>query len=81
MNHGVAYLIIYGAANLFRIYVLFRFMQFWFQEKKVSTNTIILLHFLYFVLNTGCFALFHETLLNLLTNILPFFLITFLYET
>ncbi|MBE6843847.1 MAG: GHKL domain-containing protein [Ruminococcus sp.] len=73
--------IIYGISNLFRIYVLFRFSQFWFQKREIPSWIEYLAYISYFILNTGCYVIFHNTQLNLLSNIIPFFLITFLYKS
>lgn len=73
--------IIYGISNLFRIYVLFRFAHFWFPKRDLPFWIEYFAYVGYFILNTGCYLIFRNTQLNLLTNIVPFFLITFLYKS
>ncbi len=73
--------IIYVISNLFRIYVLFRFSQFWFQKREFPIWIEYLAYIVYFILNTGCYVLFRNTQLNLITNIIPFLLITFIYKS
>lgn len=73
--------IIYGISNLFRIYVMFRFAQFWFQKRELPMWIEYLAYIAYFLINTGCYVILRNTQLNLLTNIIPFFLITFLYQS
>lgn len=81
MNIEIINDIIYVISNLFRIYVLFRFSQFWFKKRELPIWFEYLSYIVYFMLNTGCYLVFRNTQLNLITNIIPFMIITFIYKS
>lgn len=81
MNNSTFELLVYAISNLFRIYVLMRFSEAFFIKKDVDKWIIWTSYGIYFVLNTGCSIMFQNTYINLVTNIAPFFLITFFYQS
>lgn len=72
--------ILYLISNLFRIYVLFRFANIFFDRRDVKKSTEIIAYGSYFLINSFVYLNFSLPLLNLITNILLFFLLTFIYE-
>ncbi len=81
MNKMIIENIIYATTNIFRIYCFYRFAQFWFKKKNFSQGAEYCLYLLYFIINTVCHIAFHNPLINMITNIIPFFLITYLYQS
>lgn len=79
MSRVIAENVIYAITNIFRIYCFYRFAQFWFKKKEFSCYSEYLSYVCYFTLNTLCHIAFHNPLINMVTNIVPFFLITYLY--
>ena len=68
-------------SNIFHIYAVYQFSQLLFQKDPSRKRTEILAYIGYFLLNSGCFILFHNIVINILSNILLFFCITLLYPT
>lgn len=68
-------------SNIFHIYAVYQFSQLLFQKDPSRKRTEILAYIGYFLLNSGCFILFHNIVINVLSNILLFFCITLLYPT
>ena len=68
-------------SNIFHIYAVYQFSQLLFQKGPSRKRTEILAYIGYFLLNSGCFILFHNIVINVISNILLFFCITLLYPT
>lgn len=82
MNKNIPDNILYCITNVFYIYCLFRLAGFLFRKKENINQVVhIMAYVFYFLLNTTCHILMHNPVINMVTNILSFFLITFLYET
>lgn len=69
---------LYLTANLFRIFVMMHYAYFCFRERKVPDWIEWFAYIGYFGLNSICYFLFHNQIINLLTNVIPFFCLTFL---
>lgn len=80
MSKVLADNVIYAITNVFRVYCFYRFARFWFKKKDFCHLLEYGLYVVYFIVNTLCHVLFHNPLINMMTNILPFFLITCLYH-
>lgn len=74
-------LIFYFISNLFHIYAVYQCSNLFFQKGGVSKRTEYLCYFGYYCLNCGVYLLFHNGILNILSNLIPFFCITLLYRT
>lgn len=71
----------YIISNLFRIYVMYLFSNTYFREqRKIKKGVILLLFFGYFVINCAGNLIYPYTIVNMLTNVVPYFLLTFLYQ-
>lgn len=72
--------ILYFMSNLFRIYVVFRFLQIFYDrthvDKWLETGIITI----YYLVNSYAFIMFKIPLINLGSNLISFFLLTFLYK-
>ena len=73
--------IFYLLSNIFHIYSMFLFAKFAFDRENVSRIKELLFFAAYYLLNSAAFLFGHNWLLNMLSNILPFFGITFLYKS
>lgn len=72
----------YIISNLFKMYIYYLFMNAFFKRSKRTNNLIIIAAFAgFFLLNTSAYLLASSTYLNLITNMLPCFLITFFYNS
>lgn len=72
----------YIISNLFRVYVYYLFINAFFKKSKKVNNFVIIMAFAgFFLLNTSAYLLASSTYLNLITNMLPCFLITFFYNS
>ncbi len=74
-------IITYFVSNLFRVYVMFRFSNAFFKEKKVKTKLIILSFFGYFLINSIGYMVLPNILINILTNVIPYFLVNHVYKS
>lgn len=75
-----AELLAYLASNLFRIYVLFQFTDRFFQKSRVGEKWILTSFLLYFAVNSISFIFFPITGMNIISNLIPYFLLTFCYQ-
>lgn len=71
--------ILCAASNLFRMYVISRFMKTLLGECRVSKGKILFAYGIFYIINTLLFLLFHLSLINLLCNLVGISLIAFLY--
>jgi hypothetical protein len=72
---------VYLVSNLFRIYVLYRFTKRFFSETKINKNIILSAFGLYFVINSLMCIFIPGIEVNILSNIIPYFALTFFYNT
>lgn len=73
--------IIYLITNLFRIYVLFRFLSVFFERKiRVKKEFVFLLYIICFIINSSLHLIFSNPFINLASNILLLYLLTFMYH-
>lgn len=73
--------IFYLLSNIFHIYSMFLFVKFIFDREDVSRIKELLFFASYYMINSAAFLFGHNWLLNMLSNILPFFGITFIYKS
>ena len=72
----------YIISNLFRIYVTYLFIKTFLKNSKKTSNVFIVIAFAaYFLINTAAYLIISNLYLTLITNMLPCFLITFLYNS
>ena len=69
---------LYLIANCFRIFVMMRFVQVFFRKSNIPAWIEWVAYFGFFCLNSYCFLFLHNQIVNLLTNVIPLFLLTFL---
>ncbi len=73
--------IIYLIANLFHIYAVYECSQMFFQKYPQRKVAEILCYVGYYLINSAAYFLFSNTIVNLFSNLIPFFCITLLYRT
>ncbi len=73
-------IIVYLCSNLFRIYVLYRFTMKFFNERSVGFKIVILGFTAYFIINSCAYVVMPNLTVNIISNILPYLLITFLFK-
>ncbi len=73
--------ILYLLSNIFHIYSMFLFVKFAFDRDNVNRIKELLFFAAYYLINSAAFLFVHSSLLNMVSNILPFFGITFLYKS
>lgn len=72
-------IIICIVANLFRIYIIYRFMRTFFGKPKVSARFEFLMYTIFFVLNTYLFLQYHTIWINVTNNLLGMGLLALMY--
>lgn len=71
----------YVISNLFRIYAMYLFSNAYFRgQGKVKNGVTLALFFGYFIVNSVGNLIYPSTFINMLTNVVPYFLLTFLYR-
>lgn len=73
--------VIYLIANLFHIYAVYECSQMFFQKYPQRKTAELFCYAGYFIINSAAYFLFSNTIINLLSNLIPFFGITLLYRT
>ena len=81
MTEGLFFNAIYLLSNAFRFYVLFTFVNIFFDYCKVTRKIEVICYALFFLINSSLFMLFSNPVVNLLNNILLVFLLTFIYRS
>lgn len=71
---------VYLTFNLFRMYVVYCFVGAFIKPKDVNKGFIVGAYFIYFLINSSAYLWFHSYLFNICSNIIPLFLITYLYN-
>lgn len=67
-------------ANILRTYAIYRFMEVLNPLKTVSQRLKILVYSVFVVLTSGGYYLFHNQIINIITNLTGFTLILLIYE-
>lgn len=70
----------YLMSNAFKIHVITKFYEHFFTPKDISKWWRYLAFVGFFLLNSGLYLFLNNNYLNLLSNIIPLFLITYLYS-
>lgn len=68
-------------ANMFRVYIVYRFIKVFFGKARIESLTEIIAYCLYFVINTGLYISYHLAWLNIVNTLLGMFLLILLYTT
>lgn len=72
--------IFYLLANAFRIYAVSRFVKSFFNDENMKPKLLLCSFAAYYIINSLCFLVLPDPIVNLITNIVPLFLITMLFE-
>lgn len=72
--------IFYLLANAFRIYAVSRFVKSFFYDENMKPKLLLCSFAAYYIINSLCFLVVPNPIVNLITNIVPLFLITMLFE-
>lgn len=71
---------IYLLSNIFKVYILLRFHEHFFTPKDLPKWLRYLFFGIYFLINSLTYIIFDNNYLNLITNIVPLYCITYLYS-
>lgn len=80
LNEGQAFLVLYMAANVLRIYAVSRYMKSFFGAIVRPAVLAGTLYLLYFLMNSFGFILFRRLSVNILSNFLCCFLVSCIYR-
>ena len=72
--------LLYLTSNLFRIYVTMRFLNMFFNKSTSNKRIGIIAFSLYFIINSVLFLYFSSPYLNLFSNIILLFSLTYIYK-
>jgi len=72
---------LYLVTNLFRMYVLFRFVGIFFNRQYTSKKIEITAFAAYYLINSSAYLFLSNVFINLASNILLFFILTFIYKS
>ena len=79
MPYSVFYDVIYLLCNALSVYGKYKSMDIFFDKKRISKKIIICLFVAYLIINSGLYLLLENPVVNLLSNIILFFCLTFGY--
>lgn len=71
---------VYLITNFFRIYVVYRFINVFFENNGENLKKEILGYLSYFLINSTIYFIYDSPVINLTNNIVLFFILTYLYE-
>lgn len=75
----MTWLVLYASSNLFRIYVIGRFIRALQRKCRVTRRKELLVYGSFYVVNTVLFLTLHLSWVNLLCNLIGMGVITLLY--
>lgn len=67
-------------ANMLRTYAIYQFMELLHVPKAISQHIKLLVYIFFVALTSGGYYIFHNQILNIITNILGFCIISMLYQ-
>lgn len=73
-------ILIAAVTNLFRIYIVWKFVGLFLTERKAGKRTEVIAYVIFYVISFGMFLIFHYPIVNIATNLICLFLVTLLYE-
>ncbi len=73
--------LIYLAPNVLRVYALYILLGLFLQRKDISKWIYFFAYAAFYVVNSFLFLKFNAVIVNIISNIIPLFLITFLYKS
>lgn len=72
--------LLYLTTNLFRIYILYKFLGIFFDRTHVKSGLEIFMYIMYYIFNSSLYLIFSNPFINLISNLLLFFILTFIYK-
>lgn len=75
------YFIIYLICNLFQTYIVYKLFHVFFTEIRTNNKTEYITYLGFFVINSSLYYIFSIPLINVLINLLGFFLLTLNYKS
>ena len=73
-------MILESLTNLFRIYINWRFIKIFFPVPRVKKYVELIGYVLFYIITIGVFLIFHTPIINLITNLICFYVVMLLYE-
>ncbi|MBD5521048.1 MAG: GHKL domain-containing protein [Lachnospiraceae bacterium] len=73
-------MILESMTNLFRIYINWRFIKIFFPVPRVKKHLEFVGYILFYIITIGVFLIFHTPIINLITNLICFYVVMLLYE-
>lgn len=71
----------YIIGNIFHIYAIYKFSNVFFKKQEVNKYLEFGIYVIYFIINTIMYLKFENFIVNIVTNVISFFAITFLYKS
>ena len=70
----------YLVMNVLRVYAIYLLIDVFISKKDISSKIFFLTYAAYYVVNSLLYLTYHSSVVNIATNVIPIFLITFLYK-
>ena len=71
---------LYLIMNILRVYAIYLWVNVFIEKKEISSRLIFIAYASFYVVNSLLYLVYNSTFLNIATNVIPIFLITFLYK-
>lgn len=73
--------VIYLSWNLLRVYSIYILIDVFLKRKEIKSVFLLIAYIAFFVINSVAYLCFNSYIVNIASNIVPIFLITFLYQS
>lgn len=73
--------VIYLSWNLLRVYSIYILIDVFLKRKEIKSVFLLIAYIAFFAINSVAYLCFDSYTVNIASNVIPIFLITFLYQS
>ena len=71
---------LYLVMNVLRVYSVYLLVNVFIEKKEINNRLIFMAYAAFYAVNSLFYLVYNSTVINIATNVIPIFLITFLYK-
>ena len=71
---------LYLIMNILRVYAIYHWVNVFIEKKEVNRRIFFIAYISFYAVNSLLYLVYRSTIINIATNVIPIFLITFLYK-
>ena len=72
---------LYLVMNVLRVYSVYLLVNVFIEKKEINNRLIVMAYAAFYAVNSLFYLVYNSTVINIATNVIPIFLITFLYKS